>query len=328
MFMYEKRKLGQVELELLSPLKGQIAFSDFLSPAGTIEFIAYAGLLDNKSLRIFRISFPGYSLEASIDKGYVIILRNEYFQRSEQFLGHESCHVAIQWDTDSIGCGINPSNSFSDAMNQKLRSVQTPFTLPPIDIIRMLRENNLLFNCAYRTSDDFFVTLLDCIHLTEMDIRRHGCERFLWGKGGDKKRPLDEPEISKFVAGYLLSHGAARNFDVTCEPVTGSGNIDFYVVAPLVNSGLARIAIEAKKAENVSFVQGFEHQLPSYMRTISATHGIFLTYWLKSQDYPFPKQNSYNELEIEKLDPIIRLPTVRTVSLNLSNGPTPSHLSE
>jgi hypothetical protein len=63
------------------------------------------------------------------------------------------------------------------------------------------------------------------------------------------------------------------------------------------------------------------------MATIAATHGIFITSWLKSDGYPLPKQNSYAELEIEKLHPISRPPTVRTASIDLSNGPTPSQAS-
>ena len=71
--------------------------------------------------------------------------------------------------------------------------------------------------------------------------------------------------ISRYVATFLASHGAARNFDVTCELVAGNGNLDFWVVGPVASAGLAKIAIEAKKAENANLERSFTTQLPEYM---------------------------------------------------------------
>ena len=321
--MYETRLLGQARLELFSQMKSQISFSDFCPPAGTIEFNAHDGFLNN-SLRLFQITYPGYELEVKISNGMVFIRRNQHYQHSEQYKGNDRCHVAVQWDSDSIACGVMPSSSNAGSMNPHMRAVRTPFTVPPLEFVRTLRTDNLLSNAAYRNIDDLFVTVLDCLHLCEQDIRRHGCERFVWGKHGDSSRPLNEPEISRFVAGYLSIHGAARNFEVICEPIAGSGNIDFYVVAPIQNAGLGKVAIEAKKAENTQLVHGFEVQLPQYMLRVGTTYGVYLTYWLRSNVYLYPAQQSYAQLEIEKLHPVSRPPTVRTIGLDLSCGATPS----
>ncbi len=210
--MYETRLLGQARLELFSQMKSQISFSDFCPPAGIIEFNAHDGFLNN-SLRLFQITYPGYELEVKISNGMVFIRRNQHYQHSEQYKGNDRCHVAVQWDSDSIACGVMPSSSNAGSMNPHMRAVRTPFTVPPREFVRTLRTDNLLSNAAYRNIDDLFVTVLDCLHLCEQDIRRHGCERFVWGKHGDSSRPLNEPEISRFVAGYLSIHGAARNFE-------------------------------------------------------------------------------------------------------------------
>ena len=130
--------------------------------------------------------------------------------------------------------------------------------------------------------------------------------------------------ISRYVATFLASHGAARNFDVTCELVAGNGNLDFWVVGPVASAGLAKIAIEAKKAENANLERSFTTQLPEYMARLGTTYGVFLTYWLKSAKYPDPKFESYADLETSLLHPLPRGPGVRTVGINLSNGPTPS----
>jgi hypothetical protein len=162
------------------------------------------------------------------------------------------------------------------------------------------------------------------LHLCQLDIRRHGCEKLVWRHANEKYEPLDEPELSRLVATLLSAHGATRNFDVTCETIAGTGNLDFYVVGPVHNSGLAKVAIEAKKADSDKLVQGFQVQLPEYMARIGTVFGLYLVYWLKSPHYLRPSQDSYAHLEIEKLHPVKRLPTVRTVSIDLSFGPSPS----
>jgi hypothetical protein len=321
--MYETLTLGQAKLELFTQMKSQITFSDFCSPVATIEFAANDGFIHN-NLMLFRLTFPGYELEARIHDGMVFVRRNGLHQNSERHTGDGRYHVAIQWNVDSIGVGVVPWSGNPDAMNGHLRAVRTPPTAPPAELVRQLRTENLLVNSAYRSADEFFVTVLDCLHLCELDIRRLGSERYIWGKDGDKTRPLDEPEISRYVATFLASHGAARNFDVTCEPRAGSGNLDFWIVAPVSSAGLAKIAIEAKKADHQALVRGFTTQLPEYMSRLGASHGIFLTYWLKSAIYPHPKFATYQDLEMEMLHPLPRGPGIRTVGMNLSNGPTPS----
>lgn len=323
MHMHETRTLGAARLELFALMKNQFAFSDFCVPAGTITFEAHDGFLKNR-LRLFKLSYPEYELEASVCDGMVFVRRNGFHQHSVQYLGNDPRHVVIQWEADSIACGTLPKGSSEEEINQNMRAVQTPFTFPPMELVRLLRTENLLENSAYRSSDDLFATVLDCLHLCERDIRRHGGERFIWGKNGDSSKPLDEPEISRFVASFLSALGAARNFDVTCESIAGGGHVDFHIVAPVAGAGMAKVAIEAKKAESTKLSHGLQVQLPEYMARIGTPHGIYLTYWLKSSDYPHPSQNDYVQLEIEVLHPIQRLPTVRTVGMDLSLGPTPS----
>jgi hypothetical protein len=321
--MYETRVLGDARLELFGQLKSQVTFSDFCLPAGTIEFTAHQGLLSS-SFCLFKLTYPSYELEVTVNRGMVFIRRNGHYQHSEVYTGKEACRVAVQWDSTSVACGVVPPSFAPDSMDRHMRAVRTPFTNPPIELVRTLRTNNLLSNAAYRNVDDLFATVVDAIHLSEADIRRHGGERFAWGKGGHASKPLDEPEISRLVAGFLSSHGGSKNFDVICESIAGAGNLDFYVSAPILNSGIGKIAIEAKKADSAQLIHGLEKQLPEYMARIGTYHGIYLTYWLKSEGYPYPSQASYAQLEIERLHPISRAPTVRTVGMNLSYGAIPS----
>lgn len=321
--MYTTHTLGTLTLQLFEQMKSHVSIADFCGTAATVEFAACNGLLEN-DLILFKLSFPGFELEARCREGMVFVRRNGLYQHSEQIRGSDKLHVAIQWTVDSIGCGIAPWTGSWDAMNSHMRSVHTPHTVPPLELHRMLRANNLLIGETYKSADDVFATVLDCLHLCEEDIRRFGGERFVWGKQGDSSRPFDEPEISRYVASFLASYGAARNFDVSCEVIAGSGNVDFWIIAPVANAGLAKIAIEAKKAEHANLAHGFSVQLPAYMSRLKAGHGIFLVYWLRSLDYQHPTQASYPELEIEVLHPLSRPPGIRSVSLDLSRAPTPS----
>jgi hypothetical protein len=320
--MYEIRELGPARLEIFSALKNQIAFSDFCVPAGTIDFVARGGFLNN-SLRLLLLRYPGYELEIKIHDGMIFICRNGQYQHSEQYLGKDPCKVAAQWDVGMIGCGIVPAGDSAD-MNHHMRAVRTPITVPSPDLVKILRTHNFLSQQTYPSSEHLFTSVVDCLRLCELDIRRHGCEKLVWRQTNGNCEPLDEPELSRLVATLLSAHGATRNFDVNCEITAGTGNLDFCVVGPVQHSGLAKIAIEAKKADNSKLAHGFEVQLPEYMARIGTVFGIYLVYWLKSAHYLHPTQDTFAQLEIEKLHPIPRIPTVRTASIDLSFGPSPS----
>ena len=132
--------------------------------------------------------------------------------------------------------------------------------------------------------------------------------------------------VHTLLAGYLTSHGASRNFDVTCEPLVGTGNVDFHIVAPVLNGPMARIAMEAKKADSAQLIPGFQTQLPEYMRRLGTAYGIFLVYWLKSSNYPHPSHATYDDLEFQRLYPLPRPLMVRSVGIDFSWGPTPSKM--
>lgn len=325
--MYSTHSFGPLTLQLFTPMKSAISITDLCCTAGTLEFHSFAGRLD-ESIIFFKLSYPGFELEAGCGGGGVYIRRNEYIQHSEKKPGAGRMHVSVQWDVDSIACGISPFFDQPENMDHHTYGLRTPYTAPPIEIHRILRTNSLLVGTAYKTTEDFFATVIDCLDFVERDIRKYGAERYVWGKNGESNRPLDEPDISRFIASYLAPYGAARNFDVSCESIAGNGNVDFWVVAPVVDAGMAKIAIEAKKANHANLSQGLSHQLPAYMNRLQAHHGIFLIYWLKSQYYPHPGQSSYPYLEFEVLRPIKRPPNIRTLCIDLSITPIPSRLGQ
>lgn len=323
--MYDTHTLGTLTLQLFRQFKNQVSITDFCATASTIEFTARDGFLEN-NLTFFSLSFPGFKLESGCSEGTVFIRRNESYQQSKQIRGKNAVRVAIQWDIESIGCGVAPWTGDPNVMQAHMQAMRTPYTVPPLELHRTLRAHNLLDGNAYKSADDVFSTVLDCLRLCEEDIRRFGAERYIWKKEGDADRPLDEPEISRFVASFLAPHGAARNFDVSCETVAGGGNVDFWIVAPVSGAGLAKIAIEAKKADNTKFVHGFSVQLPAYMNRLKCQHGIYLVYWLKSASYPRPSHASYAELEIDVLHPLQRAPGVRSIGIDLSKISSPSRI--
>jgi hypothetical protein len=319
----EIRQLGPITLELFPMLKSQMTFSDFCTPAGTIDFRAHEGFLRN-SLKLFSMTYNDFIFEAKVRDGMVFLMRNGHYQHSEQYLGSGPCHVALQWTIDSVGCGVVPPESSTD-MNHHMRAVHTPITVPPAEIVNTLRRENLLSNAKYATMDIFFATIIDSLHCCQEDIRRHGAERLFWNKSPEKNwKPLDEPDISRGIASFLSIYGALKNFDVTCESIAGAGKMNFHVVAP-VEQNLRKVVIEAKKADSDDLVNGFKTQLPLYMQRLGTDYGIYLVYWLKSADYLFPEAyETYANLEIDKLHPIARTAGMRTVGINLSRELPPS----
>jgi hypothetical protein len=318
----EIRQLGPVRLELFPMIKSNLTFSDFCAPMGTIDFKAYDGFLNN-SLKLFSLTYDKFLFEGKIRDGMVFIKRNDHYQHSEQYLGNGACQVALQWTADSIGCGIVPPDSPTD-MNHHMRAVQTPITVPPKELVNILRRENLLSNAKYKNMDDFFTSIIDSLHCCQEDIRRHGSEQLFWGEKDNKPSPIDEPLISRGVASFLSIYGALKNFDVTCDPIAGVGKVDFHVVAP-VGDSLGKVAIEAKKANSDDLINGFKFQLPNYMQRVGTDYGIYLVYWLKSPSYPFPSSyDSFAEMEIEKLHPLHRPMTIRILGMNFSKEAAPS----
>lgn len=320
-----RKQIGSISLEVCEELEPGISFTDFCCPSGTIEFNAYDGFL-TRDILLFSFSYKDFIFQSKIKDGMVFVRRNNLYQHSEQVLDLTGCSaVAIQWDIESIGCGVKCPNSDKD-INYHIRSVRTPLTTPSREIVQLLRKNNLLDNESYRSINDLFMTVIDCLSLCESEIRRYGAERLFWKKDGGKYFPIREPDITTGVAPFLSSYGATRNFDVVCESVVGSGRIDFYITAPVVDLGIGKIAIEAKKADSNDLTDGLSKQLPEYMERLKTSFGILLVYWMKSFDYLYPSAGSYPLLEIEKLHPIQRATFIRTICLDLSRSNSSSQL--
>ena len=117
-------------MQLFEQMKSHVSVSDFCATSATVEFAANQGLIEN-DLILFKLSFPGFELEARCRDGMVFIRRNGLYQHSEQIRGRDRLHVAIQWDMDSIGCGIAPWSGDWNVMSTHMRSVRTPYTVGP-----------------------------------------------------------------------------------------------------------------------------------------------------------------------------------------------------
>ena len=141
--MYTTHTLGPLTLQLFEQMKSHVSVADFCATAATVEFAANDGLLEN-DLILFKLSFPGFELEARCREGMIFLRRNGLYQHSEQMRGRDRLHVAIQWNVDSIACGVAPWTGNWDAMSAHMRAVRTPQTVPPLELHRMLRAHNLL----------------------------------------------------------------------------------------------------------------------------------------------------------------------------------------
>lgn len=313
--------LGNAHLHVFEGAEIPLSLSDFLDEAATIEFAARNGFLRN-DLCVFELHYPRYEFEVKVRDGQVLIRRNGLEIRSHRYTGNEPYHVAIQWDANSIGCGVAPLGA---DMNQHMSIAPTPLTIPPPGFLKDLRCGTQ-GRTTYSSIEEFYSRVVDCISFCERDIRRYGSEKFLWSVDGDAIRPLHEPEMTRFVASYLGLYGAINGFEVACESRAGGGDLDFCVYGHVEDIGLAKIAIEAKKANSPDVEHGFTRQLPAYMNRLETRYGIFLIYWLRSERYPHPTHATYQQFEINQLHPLTRLGHIRTVGINLSLDRSPSNL--
>lgn len=313
--------LGNAHLHIFEGAEIPISLSDFLDDAGTIDFSVGGGFLRN-DFCIFELHYPRYEFAVHVRDGQILIRRNGVESRSERYVDDGRYHVAVQWTADLIGCGVAPHGQ---DMNQHIKNVPTPHTVPPPGFTKDLRCGTQ-GKTTYASQEELFARVLDCLAFCERDIRRYGSERFLWQVDGDLISPLYEPEMTRFLSGFLGVYGAINGFEVSCESRAGGGDLDFCVYGHIEDVGLVTIAIEAKKADSRDVEHGFTRQLPEYMRRLNTRYGIFLVYWLRSDRYPHPVQESYPEFEIAELHPLQRSGHVRTVGINLALDRAPSRL--
>lgn len=322
--MYNEKSIGRATLRYVPLMRGALAFSDFCAPSASLTFKAGGGFFTNNAV-LFSLSFNGFEIEAKVQEGRIFFRRNGFYQHTQVCDPNGSYRVALQWEPDSIGCGV--AKIVDDVEEDlELQAVRTEVTFPPLDLAQELRTDGLLHDKAFKNAEDLFITVVDCLEMCEVDIKRFGTERLLWAKEGSSMKPIAEPMMSRLVASHLAGLGAAKGFAVSCEEVAGAGNVDFSVSAHVHGEGIRKVAIEAKKADNLKIQTGLTHQLPAYMNRLAAEWGILLTYWLASAAYPYPKYSSYADFESHVLHPLPRRPTVRTLGIDLSYGLAPSRM--
>lgn len=102
--MYTTHSLGSLTLQLFDLIKSHVCVADFCAIAAAVEFAANDGLLEN-DLVLFKLSFPGFELEARCREGMVFIRRNGLHRTANRFVEPAVCMLPSNgtWTRSAAG---------------------------------------------------------------------------------------------------------------------------------------------------------------------------------------------------------------------------------
>lgn len=124
------------------------------------------------------------------------------------------------------------------------------------------------------TEDEFNNCVESIISQFRLYVEEQGGYKLLWNDISDDfaPTPRDESAVQCLFLGIVSSYCQANNIDLSREVETGRGPVDFKF-----SSGHSyRALIEMKLAKSSKLKQGFEHQLPAYLKAQQVKHGYYI----------------------------------------------------
>lgn len=185
----------------------------------------------------------------------------------------------------------NP-NSYEKARNNYKATVCN--ALDSITAIRKIIADKIFF----MSGRDMLDTLVRLLHdAVGNAIEYGGCRSYFSDMDG---HPLSEPALQPFVYNQLRIPLHLMGITINREVVCCNGSLDFHCSATSSKGSALQIAVEMKKADHPHLIHGLEQQLPQYMQAENIRYGIFLIFWFKTKQYPYPSQ--YSNIEEMKID--------------------------
>jgi len=140
-------------------------------------------------------------------------------------------------------------------------------------------SSNPLTLSAYNERD-FILCVESIFEQFRLFIEEQGGFKLLWNEveedssesGKSKPTPRDEKSGQCLFWGIVLSYCKANNIDISREVETGRGPVDFKFSSGYKN----RVLIEIKLAKSSRLKQGFENQLPTYLKAQQVQHGYYI----------------------------------------------------
>lgn len=284
----------------------------------------------------FRVEGHGFSLMAAVgttpDGGMSLgLIRNGVVceQKIPSLAPGENVAFMVAWETTELSVGVGLLRPGSPDLDP--HRVATPFTRPPLSLLKEVQQQGLLPKTTYPSMNEFHAEVVALFQSVDAKIASMGHVDAFWNvQRGERNTivgrvPKHEVEIQPTIMALVQDQAMVRSIDIVREPDAAGGNVDFYAVAAVEGLGVRSVCIECKLAHSADLEKGWTTQLPAYMRARQSEFGLYVVLWFKGEDFDQP-QRTKAELELG-LQMDLDVPNdvkMRFVVLDLSRKRPPS----
>ncbi len=177
------------------------------------------------------------------------------------------------------------------------------------NLIEVLEKEKTVSDIAIESEEDLFNEVKDVLE----KVIKHNIEKRRWIapfwnkykklKIDEKKieipsSPKKETDIQPTIWVFLQELLLKKGITIIKESDEGIGSLDFRCVYNTPNGEILNVAIEFKIAHHKKLKDGILKQLPAYLESMRAKHGIFLVLWFrdaKGKYFNEPKGYSFEE---------------------------------
>ena len=293
------------EIYIAPELKGFATPGDLLVSHGMLVFnSSWQSKHLLKDNVIFRIVSDRFIFELKTENGELQLRRNDVGVVVDLKLlpsNLDQVRVDAYWDIDKIrvSCGeIDKNGPFGLGKHGIYSESVTIPAAVPSSLVAWARKQSLIPHDTYNSEEEFRSKVYAGLGSIQEKIDKAGAAISFWDVEYDgqrilKRTPKKEPHTHPIINCILSDHMLLANVEVIPEYKTGVGNLDFLFMAPLKGGGLAKLAVEFKRAHANDLEHGLETQLPAYMRNIGTNYGAYCVLSFKGDWFDEPNTGSF-----------------------------------
>lgn len=197
-----------------------------------------------------------YEIEKSLDRTTIIEIAEKYPEWVEEYIKNR--------ENDE---SITPYNLEQDEKN---------LYRPQKEAYKFV-DTHKLSTLSASTDDEFNRCVESIISQFSLYVEEQGGYKLLWNDVSEESNdsepiPRHESAVQCLFLGIISSYCQANNVNLSREVETGRGPVDF----EFSSGHRYRALIEMKLAKSSKLKQGFEHQLPAYLKAQQVKHGYYV----------------------------------------------------
>lgn len=321
-----------MKFDISPTFKGFITPSDLLTGEGTLQFTIEKSQLVQGG-NIFLIEDKDFIFNLSIQNLSLVVQRNETISVLTLEMAPEKTQLVffVIWSYSELKLIC----MFGKKKEDQLKAVvPTRPVIPPNNLLKWTRLNNLIPTIEYDSAEEFRSKIHSCLLTINEKIEESGGYYPFWNiyykKGKIVSRtPKNEIEVQPIVQCLLSDQMLASSIEIIPEFKGGAGNLDFLFIGQIKNRGSVYFCAEFKNAHSDKIFDGLTKQLPAYIKNKKADYGAYcvLNYfgiWLE------PSVKSKNiDFELKKTSLRMKSPfaeKIRVFNFNLSKPISASKL--